>query len=74
MYVVTPKAISAAYIINPYQSLCLYLYLLIVDGQWLDVNVTAAKHYTNNNTTIVGHVVFYEACFVSKDSKRIVLP
>jgi hypothetical protein len=50
MYIMTPEPISMAYFINPsHQSVCLYVYPLIVAMQQLSKNVTTA---TNTHATI----------------------
>jgi hypothetical protein len=50
MYITAPEPIITAYFINPsHQSVCLYVYPLIVARQWLSKNVTAA---TNTHVTI----------------------
>jgi hypothetical protein len=50
MYIMAPESISTAYFINPsHQSVCLYVYLLIVARQRLGKHATMA---TNTHTTI----------------------
>jgi hypothetical protein len=45
MYVMVPEPISTAYFINPaHQSVCLYVYPLIVARQRLGKTVTAKKN------------------------------
>jgi hypothetical protein len=45
MYIMAPELISTAYFINPsHQSVCLYVYLLIVACQRLGTNVTAVTN------------------------------
>jgi hypothetical protein len=65
---VAPEPISTVYIINPsYQSVCLYVYALIVARQRLSKNVSDITN-TRNNRTIVGHVVFYAVRILPKES------
>jgi hypothetical protein len=50
MYIMAPEPISTAYFINPsHQSVCLYVYPLIVARQRLGKNITAE---TNTQVTI----------------------
>jgi hypothetical protein len=50
MYIMAPEPVSTAYYINPsHQSVCIYVYPLIVARQRLGKKVTAA---TNTNATI----------------------
>jgi hypothetical protein len=50
MYIMAPKPISTAYLINPsHQSVCLYVYPPILDGERLSKYVRAA---TNTHETI----------------------
>jgi hypothetical protein len=55
MYIMAPKPISAAYFINPsHQSVCLYVYPLIVAGQRFGQNITAATNiYIKKNMRLV---------------------
>jgi hypothetical protein len=58
MFIMAPEPISTAYFINPsHQSVCLYVYPVIVARQRLGKKVTAA---TNTHTTIEG---LFEATF-----------
>jgi hypothetical protein len=73
MYIMAPELISTAYLLNPSrQSVCLYVYPLIVARQRLGRNVIAATN-TRTNRIIVGRVVLYVVCVVSKESRRLVL-
>jgi hypothetical protein len=58
MYIMAPEAKSKAYFINPYrQSMCLYVYSLIVGRKGLCINVTAAtKTYATIEELLDGHV------------------
>jgi hypothetical protein len=64
MYIMPPEPISTAYSINPsHQSVCLYVYPLIVARKRLSKNIPA-----ETNRRIVGGVAFYTVCVVSKES------
>jgi hypothetical protein len=50
MYILALEPISAAYFINPFhQSVCVYVYSLIVARQRLGKNVNAATNTPSNN-------------------------
>jgi hypothetical protein len=67
------QPISTAYFINPsYQSVCLYVYPLIVASQRLGKNVTAGTN-TRSSGRIVWRIVFNAIYAVPKESRRLVL-
>jgi hypothetical protein len=74
VYIMAPEPISTAYFINPsLQSLCQYMYPHIVARQQLGKNITATTN-TLNNRRIVGSIIFFAVCVVSKESRRECLP
>jgi hypothetical protein len=79
MYITAPEPISKAYFINSFhQSVCIYVYPLIIVRQWfgknslivvrqrLSNNVTMAINTRRNNRRIVEHIVFYAVHVTSK--------
>jgi hypothetical protein len=68
MYIMTTEPISTAYFINLFhQSVCLYVYSLIVARQRLGKN-TSAGTYTRSNRRIVGCIVFRTIRRVSREA------
>jgi hypothetical protein len=66
MCIVAPQPISAVYFINPfYQSVCIYVYPLIVVRQRLDKNYRG-NEYAINNKRFVGRIVCYAVRVVSR--------
>jgi hypothetical protein len=66
MYIMAPEPISTAYFINPsHQSVCLYVYPLIVARQRLE-QTFRGNEYTQNHRRIVGSVVFHAIRVVSR--------
>jgi hypothetical protein len=66
VYIMAPEPVSAAYFISPsHQSACLCVYVPIIARQRLGKNVTAATNESNNRI-IVGRVVFYAVCVISR--------
>jgi hypothetical protein len=67
VYVNEPESISTANFINiSHQSVCLYVYPLIVARQRLGRHVPAAMN-TRNNRRIVGGIIFYTVRVVIKE-------
>jgi hypothetical protein len=76
MYIMAPEPIASVCFINPsHQSVCMCvcLYPLIVAGQRLGKNVTAAVN-THNSRRIVGCVFFCAVRVISKESRRLFFP
>jgi hypothetical protein len=60
MYVIAPETISTAYFLNlSDQSLCLFVYPLIVARQRLGKKTLLRNECTGNSIRIIGLVVFY---------------
>jgi hypothetical protein len=68
MYIMEPEPISTAYTMNPsQQTVCRYVYPLIVARQRLGKKNYRGNEYTRSNTGIVGRLVFYTVYVVSKE-------
>jgi hypothetical protein len=75
MYIMAHQPFLTAYYINAFhQSVCLYVCHLIVARQGLCKNRYRGNKYARNIRRIIGRVVFYAVCVVSKESRRSVLP
>jgi hypothetical protein len=60
MHIMAPEPISTAYFINPtHQSMCRYVYPLIVARKRLGKDRYRGKGYIRNNRRIAGRVVSY---------------
>jgi hypothetical protein len=69
MYIMAPESIWTAYFESSFhQSVCTYVHPPIVASQRLGESVTAA---TDNNSRIVGHVVFCVVRVVSRKGKLV---
>jgi hypothetical protein len=71
--IMASEPILTVYFINPsHQSVCLYVYPLIVAGQMISKHVTTATN-TRNNRRTVGRIIFYTVSVLSKEGRRLVL-
>jgi hypothetical protein len=74
MYIRAPERISTAHFVNPsHQSVCLYVYPLLLLGmaRWKRYR---CNEYTCNNRRNICRVGFYAAYFISQESRRLILP
>jgi hypothetical protein len=73
MYIMAPEPITTAYCINPsHQSLCLFVYPLIVARQRLGKNVMRQQIHLKTEELSDG--LFLCGPFRMKESRRLVLP
>jgi hypothetical protein len=73
-YIMAPETMSTAYFINPsFQSVCLYVYPLVVTRQRLCKNITVAKntHATIEELLVVPFPI--RSLSYKKKNKRLVL-
>jgi hypothetical protein len=70
--ITVPDPISTAHFINPsHQSVCLYVYPLVVLRQRRSKKRYRGQEHARNNKRIVGSVVFYAVRVVTKESRRL---